>query len=356
MKRIITKTDFGFIKRELEHNMAQGLISQEQKDQILAQYEIKEGLNFIRVVVTVGAILIGLGILSFIASNWDGMTKLAKLTVIFGLFIGINLAGYKLGDNHPKTGRSLIYLGTLVYGAGIFLIGQMFNFGGDFTTAFLLWSAGIVPMAFQQQDKYIMLFANILFAVYLNGSVGKSFPVAAVVVIPVIYFAVHYFKNSRLLLFFANLTVLNFILHLAIRYDLDGIYTTVIFFVIGLLMYFIKHSYHKEIFMLQGNLLFGVAGVVLTVPDIWDKFFLHSTQVSVSVGFAIVFAILLFALVRTGSLISLLFICITIFRYYVDTFDFLPKSLFFVVGGLLLLGFGYYFERMRKAQGGGIEE
>ena len=353
MKRQIGKANFSLVSTELEHYESNGLITGEQKNEILEIYEIKGGLNFIRVVVTIGAILVGLGILSFIASNWDGISHLVKLLIIFGVFGGVNIAGYMLSENYPKTGRSLIYLGTLVYGAGIFLIGQMYNFGGEFPTAFLLWSLGVVPLAFQLRDKYLMLFSNILFGVYLNGSDDLGFPYAGWVGGPLGYLAFNYFEKSRLLLFFANLTTLSFILQITLRYEVKGLYVAMIFFLIGLLMYGIKHNLGFDIFRVQGNILFGVAGVILTIPDIWDVVVSDQSTRLVSILFALALIVLLFALIRKGSIISLIFVCITIFRYYTDTFAFLPKSLFFIVGGLLLLGFGYYFERMMKTPKGG---
>lgn len=354
MKRQLDKSEFALLSKEVNHYESSGLITSEQRESILNLYAIKGGLNFIRVVVTIGAILVGLGILSFIASNWDGMSKLVKLVIIFGVFGGVNFAAYKLSKDYPKTGLSLIYLGTLVYGAGIFLIGQMFNFGGDFNTAFLLWSIGIVPIALQQKDKYLMLFANILFGVYLNTSLNQSFPYLAWLGVPALYLAYNYYEKSRLVLFFANLTALNFILYLTLNYEVKGLYIALIFFSIGLLMYAIKHNLKPEIFRFQGNILFGITGVVLTVPEVWKVITsVHSSQVSISTVFAIAFIVLLFLLIRKGSLISLVFVCVTIFRYYTDTFAFLPKSLFFIVGGLLLIGFGFYFEHMRKIQKGG---
>ena len=353
MKRQISKANFSFVSTELEHYASNGLITAEQKSEILEIYELKEGLNFIQVVVTIGAILVGLGILSFIASNWDGISHLVKLLIIFGVFGGVNTAGFLFSGSYPKTGRSLIYLGTLVYGAGIFLIGQMYNFGGEFPTAFLLWSLGVVPMAFQLKDKYLMLFATILFGIYLNGSYKLGFPYAGWVGVPIVYLAFNYFERSRLLLFFANLTTLSFILQMTLNYEVKGFYVTLIFFVIGLLMYGINHGLEIDIFRVQGNILFGVTGVILTVPELWDVLVgVQSTRL-VSILFALAFIVLLFALIRKGSLISLIFVCVTIFRYYTDTFAFLPKSLFFIVGGLLLLGFGYYFERMMKTPKGG---
>lgn len=356
MKRQISKANFSLVSTELEHYESTGLITGGQKNEILEIYEIKGGLNFIRVVVTIGAILVGLGILSFIASNWSGISHLGKLLIIFGVFGGVNLAGYLLTENYPKTGRSLIYLGTLVYGAGIFLIGQMYNFGGEFPTAFLLWSLGVIPMAFQLRDKYLMLFANILFGVYLNASYDLGFPYAGWVGVPIVYLAFNYFGKSKLLLFFANLTTLSFILQITLRYEVKGLYVALIFFLIGLLMYGIKHSLGSDIFRVQGNILFGVTGVILTIPEIWDVLVSVQSIRLVSILFALAFIALLFALIRKGSLISLIFVCITIFRYYTDTFAFLPKSLFFIVGGLLLLGFGYYFERMIKTSKGGTFE
>lgn len=353
MKRQISKDKFSLISTELEHYESNGLITGEQKNSILEIYEIKGGLNFIRVVVTIGALLVGLGILSFIASNWNGISNLVKLLIIFGVFGGVNFAGYMLSEDNPKTGRSFIYLGSLVYGAGVFLIGQMYNFGGEFPTAFLLWSLGVLPMAFQLKDKYLMLFANILFAVYLNGSYDLGFPYAGWVGVPIVYLAFNYFDKSRLLLFFANLTALSFIFQITLRYEVKGLYVASIFFLIGLLMYGVKHTLEPDIFRVQGNILLGVTGVILTIPNLWDIVVGAQSTRLVSILFALVFVALLFVLIRKGSLISLIFVCVTIFRYYTDTFAFLPKSLFFIVGGLLLLGFGFYFERMMKSSKGG---
>ena len=316
----------------------------------MENYEVQGGLNFIQVVVTIGAILVGLGILSFIASNWEGMSHFTKLLIIFGIFGGVNLAGYMLTENNPRTGRSLIYLGTLVYGAGIFLIGQMYNFGGEFPTAFLLWSIGVIPMAFHLRDKYLMLFGNILFGVYLLGSLEQGLLSAGWAGVPLMYFAYSYFDKSRLLLFFANLTTLSFILQITLRHEVEGLFATLLFFLIGLVMYGLKHNFERDIFRIQGNVLFGVTGVMLTVPELWDVLLSAQSTRLASILFALAFVALLFFLIRKGSLISLVFVCVTIFRYYADTYAFLSKSLFFIVGGLLLLAFGFYFERMRSQQ------
>jgi len=354
MKRQIKRTDYEFLEKEIDFYKENDIITYEQQGTLLNLYEIKQNISFIRVIVTIGAILIGLGILSFIASNWDGMSKLLRLAIIFCVYLAVNLIGYRLNHDYPKTGRSLLYLGVLVYGAGIFLIGQMFNFGGAYALAFLLWSLGIIPLCLHQKDSFLMLFANILFVIYVILSRNGVFPWPAFICIPALYLAFWNLGKPRILLYCANLTTLYFFLYLSLRLNIEGFYTSLFFFVIGLLMYFIKHNFQHDIFKFQGNVVFGIAGVFLTFPDLWNTI-TTGQNVLATIIFAIAFLVLLFYLIKNGSLTSLLFVCVVIFRYYMDTFQFLPKSIFFIIGGLLLLGFGFYFERVRKKSKGGIK-
>lgn len=370
-KKPITRKEFKFLEEEINYCSTKGLLSDEQKIQILSSYEIGRKLNFIRVLVTIGAILIGLGILSFIASNWSTLGKVSKLLIIIGSFIGTNSIAYILEGQLPKTSRSLNYLGILIYGAGIFLIGQMFHFGGHFTNAFLLWSLGTLPIALLLQDKAMFIFTVILSLIYLNGHVDFvrdiRFPFYMLFTLPVFYYAGYrYFKNANIITFFNNIVALNFIIYTMNYWNFNGISITIVSFIIGLIMYFYPFPFSKGVFQLQGNIVFGISGVILTISHVWKSLsFVKTHATAVSIIFAIGFLFFLLLLTRKENLISLIFICIIIFRYYIDTmYDFMPKSLFFIIGGLILLGFGYYFERMRRkrsyspgiAEGGIVDE
>lgn len=122
-------------------------------------------------------------------------------------------------------------------------------------------------------------------------------------------------------------------------------------------MYYTPIGLNREVFKIQGSIIFGMAGLLLTLREIWNDLYYIGDPDMISIIFAIAYIVFLFMLTKKGNLISLVFICITIFRYYSDTFyDFMPKSLFFVIGGLILVGFGYYFEKMRKKIGGDNNE
>lgn len=71
------------------------------------------------------------------------------------LMIGATGMVYVLGyyfsytnTNYTKTGHSLMLLGSLLYGASIFLLGQVYNLGGTFAGALLVWSIPVVLLAY----------------------------------------------------------------------------------------------------------------------------------------------------------------------------------------------------------------
>ncbi len=366
-KRVIPRVQYDFLNQELQRHSQTNLITEQQKQSILNSYEIAESrLNFVRVLLLIGSILIGLGVLSFVASNWQYMSNPLKFGLILLLFLGVNLVSFKLSESYPRISQNLLYLGALVYGAGIFLVGQMFHLGGHFTGAFLLWGIGVLPMAVIFKEKLLFLFVHFLFLVYLNGYfsiMGTAFPYYIILIIPVLYYLNRFFNNSKIGTFANNLLLLNTILYLGFEFELTAVLVFLILFVIGLIMMFGPIKFNQEVFRIQGNIVMGISGLLLTIDDGWMELYRKFnwdlagviSPTVLSTVFAILYLTFLFYLVKKKSLVSLVFICLTIFRYYVDTMlDFMPKSIFFITGGLILLGFGYYFERLRK-EGGGID-
>jgi len=349
----LNSNNYNFLKKEIAYQLESGRITESQANDILRSYVIKEQMSFIKILVVIGSILIGLGVLSFIASNWIFIGKTTKLLLIFLSYLFTQFLSYKMEKTSPKTSRSFNYLGVLIFGAGIFLIGQMFHFGGKFTNAFLLWGIGILPLALLLKDKVIFVFLQLTLFVYLNGQfLYENFPFILVILIPILYLTQKQIP-SKLNLFITNLLSLNLFLYLlvdVVHVD-DLLIVLLSFFIIGVLFYFIPFNYHKDLFQFQGMILFGITGIILTIKGIWTDFpFDYDTLITVLyIVFVVGYILLLLYLIKQEKIIALLFLGITILRYYVDTmYDFLPKSILFFSSGLLLLGFGYYFERVRR--------
>ncbi len=356
-KREISKSRMTFLKDQSAAWQQADLIGEDARNGILELYSVKS-LNFVKVVLTIGALLVGLGILSFIASNWDAMSKLAKLLVIIGMYAAVNGVGYRAMTKYPKTARSLIYLGVLIYGAGIFLIGQTFNLGGDFTNAFLLWGAGILPLAWLYKDMIVYIFAQVVLLVFVMSSFDSGWwNIWILPVVAGLYALNTQMADSKIGTFFNNLVLFAGAGYFLINLDVDGLVAAGLYLALGALLYAVRLPYNREIFKFQGGLCFGIAGLFITGKSLWAHYPVFGDGITASIVFAVLFVLLLLAYVRTGSLMALVFVCATILRFYFDTFfDFMPKSFFFIIGGLILLGFGFYFERLRNRKGGILNE
>lgn len=92
---------------------------------------------------TLGAVLIGFAAMSFVAANWQEMSRLARLTLLFaGLTGSYAVAGYLAERGLEKFANSATLVGVSIFGASIMLIAQMFHIEGNPPDAVLLWAAG----------------------------------------------------------------------------------------------------------------------------------------------------------------------------------------------------------------------
>jgi uncharacterized membrane protein len=355
-KRIVKQNELQFLKRELLFLEESEVLPVGKSKEIEEIYEV-EKFSFTKTLVYVGSLLIGIGILSFIASNWDEIGKTVKLLFILGLFISCNLAGYKMEKNYPKTSKGLYYLGVLVFGAGIFLVEQMFHMGRSFQVAFLWWSLGILPLAWVLRDKWILL-ASSLFVLtsimderYLQG---ESIPFWTLLFIAAIYILNERIGFSRITGFVTGLlslafigTVISFIINRYEYYDEPYTYC-LIYLAIGVALVFAKGKI-RNIYVVLGYLVHGTAALVLSFENSWPIDWMY-------IPFSIFYLLFVLYLIKKGSLLSIIILCVLIFRFYLDlSFEFLPKSFVFIIGGFLLLGFGFYFENQRK-KGVGVHE
>ncbi len=117
--------------------------------------------RIIRIIVTIGAILVGAGIFSFIAANWQEMTKVMKILIIVLAMISSYTGGWFLREkwHYEKTGEALLLLGAIIYGAGIFLIAQVFHIRGNWPDGFILWMIGTIVMAFGAESFSLFYLA-----------------------------------------------------------------------------------------------------------------------------------------------------------------------------------------------------
>lgn len=133
------------LAQELPAWQAQGWISGEGRRAILAELAARQTrLAWAPSLALAGALLLGIGVISWFAAHWNEIGKLSKLLLVFGALTASHLAhGYTLGrGTMPKLANGLALLSVLFFGAAIMLIGQIYHIDAHFPDGIALWAAG----------------------------------------------------------------------------------------------------------------------------------------------------------------------------------------------------------------------
>ena len=108
--------------------------------------------RFTGILLGLGSILLGLGVITYVAANWQGWPREFRVILLLSLFISTNGVGFYLwqSDRTPglrRLGQGFLLLGALVLGANMGLMSQMFHQSGSVFELFLLWGLGVALMA-----------------------------------------------------------------------------------------------------------------------------------------------------------------------------------------------------------------
>ncbi|MBB6050139.1 DUF2157 domain-containing protein [Armatimonas rosea] len=167
-----------FVRRlqlEVEHWHDEGLVDAALAERLLARYDGQDGPARSRLAVALsflGALLIGIGMIVFVASNWAVIPGAAKLG---GLLVAMVLAyggGFRLryvGESYHGTGNALLFLGVLLYGANVFLVAQAMHINAEAPSLLVLWAVGVLPLGWLLESRAMLGLGLILLTVALGG-------------------------------------------------------------------------------------------------------------------------------------------------------------------------------------------
>jgi uncharacterized membrane protein len=137
------------LERELAAWRAEGLIDDDTARRIAARHALDhqdEGRGMAMLAVyLLGVLLIGGGVLSLVAWNWAALPAAAKLLLIGSAMAAAHVYGWRMWQvdgARPKLGHALTVLGTLIFGADIGLVAQVFHISGAWYSGFVAWAAG----------------------------------------------------------------------------------------------------------------------------------------------------------------------------------------------------------------------
>jgi len=390
------KEDFLFrriLEKEMDLWLKEGIILPDQKERILARYRLLKRADekagpgkLITTISILGAILVGVGVILFIASNWSAIPNWGRLFIVFSSMLASYGFGFYLryeARNYPKVGASLILLGSLIFGAGMFLIAQIYHITVHYPNGPLLWGLFVLPLAYLLRFKSLISLAILVLLIWLGMEAHLralySSTLQTTTMIPLFFMAgialwgvglVHrewealkivsspYILIGTLVTFLAGY-LLTFNLYGG-RFESSGLFV----FYPGIAVLFLGAVIvrclpgEKEKGWIPETL--GLAALMVSIIAL-SLFFPKASATSVR-GNLTLFLNILYALEIVGLIIlgfirkypvyvniGLLFFALDVIARYFDFFwELLPRSLFFILGGLLLLFGGILLERKRR--------
>jgi uncharacterized membrane protein len=155
------------------------LIAPDQAENIKRRYQVSEpGMAWGRIIFfSIGAVLFGLGVILLFAYNWEKMHKFAKLAVIVLALLTAHGMGFWLrqpAGRYRSAGEGLHLTGTMLFGAGIWLVAQIYHIDEHYPNAFFIWGLGAMTMAWALPSISHGVLATVLLVLW-NGCEALDF-------------------------------------------------------------------------------------------------------------------------------------------------------------------------------------
>src|SRR3970040_2178307 len=94
------------------------------------------------VALSLGGLLLGAGVLLFVAAHWDNLSPATRFLLVLLLVAVFHAGGASAAERFNPLSTVLHAVGTVTLGAGIFMAGQIFNLEEHWPGGVMLWAAG----------------------------------------------------------------------------------------------------------------------------------------------------------------------------------------------------------------------
>ena len=357
----ITKKESEFLRAESAAWTKEGIISPEQAAGILSLYEVKE-YSLRKVLFTAGLVLLALGGISFIAAHWHELPKLFRVCVIVAGHVA-SMAAYFF-TRKTRAGSAFLLLGSVIFGAGIYLITRMYNYKLSASAFLAWWLLQILFTTLCTRDTWQQYFGQAVSLLYLNwinaidifalefiGSASVSpaeffKPIEGFVLLMALWLVCSFVRDRPSFSVNMLLTLLVFASRMSVCFG--GTWTLIILVCAGVVLSFSKNP-DAEVF---GLLVAGLCGLMLTWPEVWRGIFSEWRSVLAVVSAVLTACVMLLNIWRGHGAIGVTFCALLIVRYFFDRlFGYMPKAWGFTLLGIAFLIVSAFFERFRAKFG-----
>lgn len=136
------------------------------------------------------------------ASNWDKLSRPAKISIIFLVISIFNLASFyfrNIKKNYPGLAEGFLLIGAFSFGAGVWLIAQMYQIHYNFSAGILFWILGILPVVYLFRSWTILSLCSVLNIIWLSSyfSYYPNRPAYGFFVLLAVIVALSYMQRQR---------------------------------------------------------------------------------------------------------------------------------------------------------------
>lgn len=134
---------------EFDRLVAEGVISPEQASALRAHVRTsvaqERRQRAARAIGILGAAALGAGVILFFAANWSDIPRAIRVAILLSGLVAFYGAGFWLLEIRRvlgNVGQGFVFVGAILFGASLFLVGQMYNVDAHDPLGFAVWSGG----------------------------------------------------------------------------------------------------------------------------------------------------------------------------------------------------------------------
>ncbi|MFT4883593.1 MAG: putative membrane protein [Natronomonas sp.] len=187
------------LQDEVDEWVREGIITDEQAEEILARYEGADR-RWPRIVLAlslVGAVLVFAGIALFLATNWRDLSRPARAVVLVAAptlaYVG-GVAGYD--RNAPRIGHAMCILGAVLVGPSVFLFDSLYALDLAMEWLLFAWLAVMLPTGHALGSRVGTAFGLVLAAVLVAVLEESAAVTVAIGGLGIALFALGHFRDD----------------------------------------------------------------------------------------------------------------------------------------------------------------
>lgn len=161
-----------WLRGEVETWAREGLIAPAQAESLRSRYPLVEAKPAwsVTLFACLGAVIAGLGVILLFAYNWDRIPRLGKLTIAGLALLAAHGGGVLVRARRRDSGGGLAeglhLLGTMLFGAGVWLVAQAYHIGEHYPNAFLVWALGALALGLALASSAQLVLGALLLVVW----------------------------------------------------------------------------------------------------------------------------------------------------------------------------------------------